>query len=438
MKIAKNEATLKYVKNTMWLLVEKILRLVVALFIGIWIARYLGPKDFGTYSYAQSFIGLFTVIATLGLDGVVIRELVKNDKSNEVIVGTSFTLKIVASFFVLVMIAIAIQFTSSDPYVKSLIFIAGISVLFHAFTVPDLYFQAHVLSRYSVYANLIMLFISSILKIYLIMSSGNLSYFIYVLVVDSFVLSLGFIYFFVTSKNNLNFSKFKFDPTVARRLLKDSWPLILSGIAYSIYMKVDQVMIKEMLSLDAVGNYAAAARLSESWYFVPLIITSSIFPLIMKAKDISEDKYLKLIQKLFDVMVVLGFIVSIFTVLVSDRIIALLYGDAFSTSSSVLVIHIWAGIFVGMTAVSGKWLLVENLTMHSMYRYALGAVVNVILNIYLIERMGIIGAAYSTLISYAVTGFFYDAIFKETREIFIMKLRSLNIVFSMARLLKNR
>ena len=71
---------MKYFKNTSWLFGEKILRMIVGLFVGIWVARYLGPEQFGLFSYAQGFVGLFTAISTLELDGIVVRELIKDEK----------------------------------------------------------------------------------------------------------------------------------------------------------------------------------------------------------------------------------------------------------------------------------------------------------------------------------------------------------------------
>ncbi len=78
-----HEGFRRYFANTSWLFAEKILRMFVGLFVGIWVARYLGPEKYGLLSYAQSFVGFFTAIATLGLDGIVVRELVKDESRRE-------------------------------------------------------------------------------------------------------------------------------------------------------------------------------------------------------------------------------------------------------------------------------------------------------------------------------------------------------------------
>ncbi len=302
LKSLKNhQGFMKYFKNTSWLFGEKILRMIVGLFVGIWVARYLGPEQFGLFSYAQSFVGLFTAIATLGLDGIVIRELVKDESKRDVLLGTAFRLKLIGAFGVLLFLAVAVNFTSNDHYTNILIFIIASATIFQSLNVIDMYFQSKVLSKYVVYANIISLFISTIIKIILLLNEAPLIAFAWVILFDSFVLAMGFLYFYL--HNHLSFRVWKFEKSVAISLLKDSWPLILSGIVISIYMKIDQVMIKEMLDSEAVGQYAAAVRLSEAWYFIPMVIASSLFPAIINAKKQSEELYYARLQKLYDLMV---------------------------------------------------------------------------------------------------------------------------------------
>ena len=168
LKSLKNhQGFMKYFKNTSWLFAEKILRMVVGLFVGIWVARYLGPEQFGLFSYAQSFVGLFTAIATLGLDGIVVRELVKNESRRNELIGTAFWLKFFGAFAVLLILAMAINFTSNDTYTNTLVFIIASATIFQSFNVIDFYFQSKVMSKFVVYANVISLLLSSIIKVVL-------------------------------------------------------------------------------------------------------------------------------------------------------------------------------------------------------------------------------------------------------------------------------
>ena len=284
---------MKYFKNTSWLFGEKILRMVVGLFVGIWVARYLGPEQFGLFSYAQSFVGLFTAIATLGLNGIVVRELVKDESRRDELIGTAFYLKLIGAIAVLIVLAVAIQFTSNDHYTNVLVFIIASATIFQAFNVVDMYFQAKVLSKYVVYANVISLFISSIVKIVLILTDAPLLAFAWATLFDSVVLALGFIYYYVKNSSIFNIKNLIFKRETAVSLLKDSWPLILSGIVLMIQARIDQVMIREMLGDKEAGYYSAALRLIESLAFLPVIVNQSLFPALQNAKNISEKVYKK-------------------------------------------------------------------------------------------------------------------------------------------------
>lgn len=416
---------MKYFKNTSWLFAEKILRMVVGLFVGIWVARYLGPEQFGLFSYAQSFVGLFTAIATLGLDGIVVRELVKDESRRDELIGTAFYLKLIGAIAVLIVLAVAIQFTSNDHYTNVLVFIIASATIFQAFNVVDMYFQAKVLSKYVVYANVISLFISSIVKIVLILNDAPLLAFAWATLFDSVVLALGFIYYYVKNNSTFNIQHLTFKRETAVSLLKDSWPLILSGIVVSIYMKIDQVMIQEMMGSEAVGQYAAAVRLSEAWYFIPMVVASSLFPAIINAKKQSEELYYARLQKLYDLMVWMAIAIALPMTFLSDWVVNLLYGEQYSQAGSVLMIHIWAGVFVFLGVASGKWFVAENLQMLSFWRTFYGMVLNVILNFVLIPKYGIQGAAVATLTSQAMAAYIFDFFNIKTRKMFYMKSQTI-------------
>jgi O-antigen/teichoic acid export membrane protein len=429
LKSLKNhQGFMKYFKNTSWLFGEKILRMVVGLFVSIWVARYLGPEQFGLLSYAQSFVGLFAAFATLGLDGIVVRELVKDESRIDELIGTAFWLKVIGAFGVLIILAIAVNFTSNDSYTNTLVFIIASATIFQSFNVVDMYFQSKVLSKYVVYTNIISLLMSSLVKIILILNEAPLIAFAWVILFDNFVLACGYVYFYFQNSLELRIKNLKFSKETAISLLKDSWPLILSGIVISIYMKIDQVMIKEMMNSEAVGQYAAAVRISELWYFIPIVITSSLFPAIINAKKQSEELYYARLQKLYDLMVWMAIAIALPMTFLSDWVVHLLYGEQYNQAGSVLMIHIWAGVFVALGVAASKWVVNENFLQNAMLRTVVGALINVMLNLYLIHHIGIIGAAISTLVSYFFVNYFSLSLSKKTRICFLQQTRSLNVL----------
>jgi len=418
----------KYFANTSWLFLERILRMVVGLFVGIWIARYLGPDRFGLLSYAQSFVGLFSAIATLGLNGILVRELVQYPKKENELLGSAFILKLFGAFLTLLILYIAIHFTSNDTYTNILIFIIASATIFQAFNVIDFYFQAKVMSKYVVFANSFSLLISSFIKIILILNQAPLIAFAVMIVFDSLVMAIGYIYWYFKVKKEFFLRKIKFQFDIVKQLLKDSWPLIWSGVVVAIYMRIDQVMIKEMLDNKAVGNYAAAVRLSEAWYFIPMVISSSLFPAIINAKKISEKLYYERLQKLYDLMVWISVAIALPMTFLSNWVVNLLYGSQYNQAGSVLMIHIWTGVFVFLGVASSKWFVTENLQIYSFYRTFAGAVLNIILNLILIPKLGINGAAIATLASQMTAAYLFDLLTTTTRRMFIMKTKSLLLI----------
>ena len=421
---------MKYFKNTSWLFGEKILRMVVGLFVGIWVARYLGPEQFGLFSYAQSFVGLFTAIATLGLDGIVVRELVKDESRRDELIGTAFYLKLIGAIAVLIVLAVAIQFTSNDHYTNVLVFIIASATIFQAFNVVDMYFQAKVLSKYVVYANVISLFVSSIVKIVLILTDAPLLAFAWATLFDSVVLACGFIYFFLKTNNKytntpITLTNLTFKKETAVSLLKDSWLMAIAGAAILIYMKIDQVMIMEMTDAEAVGQYAVAVRISELWYFIPMVIASSLFPAIISAKKQSEKLYYERLQKLYDLMVWMAIAIALPMTFLSDWVIAVLYGEQYNRAGTVLMIHIWAGVFVFLSVANDKWFYIENKAGLLTIKVIIGAVSNIILNYILIPKYGINGAAVATIISYSISVLWSDIVIKKMKILLVMKLRSI-------------
>ena len=424
--LQKNQGFIKYSKNISWLFFERILRITVGLFVSVWVAKYLGPKQFGFFSYTLSFVGLFAFIATISHNSIVVRELVKNPNYNDEIVSTAFWLRIMGAMLgILITLAVSINLTSNDRFVNILILIIASSTIFQSFNVVDDYFQSKVMNKFVVITNVISLFLSSVIKIILILNDAPLIAFVWVVFFDNFILASGFIYFYIKLNSKFKIKNLKFKSKTAILLLKDSWPLMISSAAIMIHIKVDQVIIKEILGLEAVGQYAAAARVSEAWYFIPSVLTASFFPAIINAKKNNEELYNSRLQKLYDIMVWIAIAIAIPMIFLSDWLIEILYGYQYSEAGNVLMIHIWAGVFVSLGLASNSWLICEKLQKFLMVNTFIATITNIGLNYILIPKFGIVGAAWATIISYFLVGYLCLLIWKKTRINFINLTKSL-------------
>jgi len=403
----------RYFANTSWMFAEQILRMVAGLLVGIWVARYLGPEQFGIFSYAVAFSALFSAIAKLGLDSIVVRDLVRVPALRDIYLGTAFWLKLGGAIVMLAIIALATLLTSNDATTNLYIFIIASGTIFQAFEVVDFYFQSKVLSKFVSICKLTQLLISSLVKLYLIFIQANLFWFVLVSLMDQFTLA-GSLFFAYRYQKVGSFYR-NFDRAIARKLLHDSWPLIFSGLVIMIYMRIDQIMIKEMLGAKEVGLYSAAVRLSEVCYFIPMIITNSLFPSIVSAKKLGEELYYSRLKRLYTLMFWVAISIALPMTFLSDWLVTLLYGEAYRAAGRVLMINIWAGVFVFLGVASSKWFISEGLQKYFTINTSLGAVTNVFLNFLLIPKYGIYGAAIATVLSYAISAYFMNFVFKITR-----------------------
>lgn len=397
----------KYFKNTSWLLAEKILRMIVGLFVGIWVARYLGPEQFGLFSYAQSFVGLFIAIAMMGLNSLVVKEIINHKEKLNEILGTSIVLKLIGSVIAFIMILISIQFTTNDFNTNLLIFIIMSSLIFQSFNVIEFYFQSQVISQYIVYANAISLLVSSLLKIILILTKAPLIYFAIALSFDSLILATGFIYFY--KKHNFLLKEWKFNKQIALKFLYDGWPLILSGMSFVLYNNIDKIMLQNMLDSYSVGIYSAATRLVIVWYFLPGLIVTSFMPVLVKS---FEDNDIFIIRLTYLSSLLIWF--SIFLILVyiflSDFIISITYGKDFIQASETMIILIWSTAFIFFNTVWNRWMLIKGDTKITFYYSLLTAILNIIFNYIFIHTYGIIGASYALLVSLFISSFIFYVI----------------------------
>jgi len=274
--------------NTGWLFADRILRMVVGLFVGVWIARYMGPEQFGVYNYALVFVSLFSALSNLGLDGIVVRNIVRDPARKDIILGTAFFLKFTGGIITLIVSVGAIMvLRPGDSVTGWLVGITAVGAIFQAFDTIDFWFQSQVKSKYTVYVRNGAFLIITFVKILLVLTRSSLLAFACAGLAEIVVGTIGLVFAYRFHGYYLN--KWRVSFQYAKELLADSWPLICSGLTVGLFMKIDQVMLREMAGNEAAGIYAAATRISEIWYFIPIIIVSSVSPAIIDAKKIGED-----------------------------------------------------------------------------------------------------------------------------------------------------
>jgi polysaccharide transporter, PST family len=397
----------RIIANVGWLFFDRILALLVGFLVGAWVARYLGPAQYGLYNYALVFSALFMPVVALGLENIVIRELVLQPQKKEELLGTAFILQLFASLLVFgLIVAVAYWLHHDDTLTRFLIAVVAGGIFFKALSdTVSYWFRAQVLSKYIVWSANIALAIVVVIKISLLSSQAPLSSFAWALLAQAIFFTLGITVFYHLSGQKIIDWRANF--SIARRLLRDSWPLIFSGLAVVIYMKIDQLMLGNMVGNEALGIYSVAVHLSELWYFIPMVLASSVFPAIVRAREKQTQQiYQERLQFFYDIMALVAYAIAIPFAILAPSLVILVFGSAYAEAGSILTIHIWAFIFVSLGVARSQWLIAENMTRFAMFATIVGATVNVGMNLILIPRYGGIGAAWATLVSYAVAAYF--------------------------------
>ena len=408
-------------KNVIWLFFDKILRLGVGLIVGVLVARYLGPELFGKWNYAIAFVSLVSAIATLGLDQILVKHLLDSRDDEYVLLGTAFYLRLAGSVLSILIIVSFFLFYKKDFELLLIAILTALNLFFQAFDVIDLKNQSTLQSRKTVIVKNTVFILIAIVKLLFVYLKFTLVYFVFLGLIECVLGAIGLVMFY----GFLRFLKWSFNIEYCKILLKQAWPLILSGIVIMMYMRLDQIMIGEMIGDVGVGLYSVSTRFTELWYFIPSVFATSFFPKLVEKFNVNKKNYYDVCLKLLKLLFLISFSIALFFTFFSNFIINYLYGKEYIMSVFALQISIWTGVFVFWGVAAGNMLVIENLNKHNLIKSVQGLFLNMILNLVLIPKYGVNGAAIATLISQFYASYFYYAFFKKTRHIFLLQTKSI-------------
>lgn len=435
--LSKKENFVSYFQNTFWLMFEKVFKLSVAFVIGVYVARYLGPKDFGIFNYGKSISIFFTTFATLSIDQFIVKLLIEKKDQKNHILGTYLGLRFVASVGCMLLVLLLNYLNAfEENEVFLIVLILTSASIFSSFDILQSYYQSQVDSKKIAFAAVLQIVIPSILKIYFVVYKFPVTYFALVTIVEAVVYTSGLVFFY--NKNNQSVLQWRFNKALARETLKECWPMMISGLVIIIYMRIDQVMIKWLLDVESVGYYSAAVRLSEIWFFIGAVLCNSLFPALVKAKISSEELYNSRLASLLTLNVIIALAIIVPISFFSSTIISILFGPEFMPASSVLAIHAWSLLFIFLGQVGSRWLINENLQKLNLFRTVVGMFVNIILNFILIPRFGIKGAAFATLFSQMTASYLANYLSASSRSLFWAQTRSLFLLHLSSSLLSKK
>lgn len=423
----------KVADNVLWLSLDKVIRILGELVVGIWIARYLGAELFGVLSYALAYSIIFTVISYAGLDRILVREFVREEKKSDIIISSGIIIRLIISIIITIIAILSAYFIKSgDNLTLYAIIIMVIGIVFRATDPIKFWFEANLESKYYVISENIAYISMSLLRVLLILLSADLIYFAISYLLEAILMGIGYLLnykLYTKSFINLRISK-----EWISKIFKAGFPLALASINIIIYNRIDIIMLGEMVGKYETGIYSAGIKLSEAWYFVPGILIPSYFPAILKLREIKPQLYLKRLKQLYVLLIIISILIAIPVSIFSPLIISIFFGNEYMAGSTILAIHIWSMTASFLGTATNQYLIAENMQNISLYRTVIGVVVNVILNFILIPLYGAIGAAVASLISYYFSTFsmFFFAGSREHSKILLSSFD----IFSWYKLLK--
>jgi len=413
------------IANTIWLMADNFYRLGLGFVIAIFMARVLGPEYYGIFNYSLALVGIFTAIASLGMNGIVVRDLINKPENCNEILSSSFINQIFGSVIASILVVIfAWLLRGSDKAVMLCILILIPSIFLRSTDTIKYWYESIVKSKRIVVSQTIAFTVGTLVKACALVLPISFYWVSASVSIQALVLAVLLIINF--KRDYLNF-KFRRSKETTTYLLKESWPLVFSGLILMLYMRVDQIMLGSMLNDSKVGVYSVALRFIEIWYFLPVIICSSLFPNIIKAKAVSDTLYAEKMQRLYNILTIIGISISIICYLFAELIINTFFGEQYSESISVIKIYAWVNVFYFLSSSSGRWYINEGLQKQALIRNILGLILAIFFNYLLIPRYGVEGAAIGTLITYVFTGYLSDLLHPKTRGQFVQKTKSLSL-----------
>jgi PST family polysaccharide transporter len=288
--------------------------------------------------------------------------------------------------------------------------ILGSVMLFKASEVALYWFESQVKSKYTVWVQNGSFLVFALIKVILILNQASLLVFAWATMLEALMVAL--LMTIMLGFKGIKLLDLRVSLARVKSLLTDSWPLLLSGIAIMIYMRIDQLMLGQMADDHVVGIYSAASRISEVWYFMIGIVLTSVFPTLASQHAENNDFLSIRWIQIYRVMFWLSITSALIVTFGSSYLVGLLYGNAYQEAEPVLCILVWAGVNVAIGLVWSNWLLLENKMEIGLYGHLVGAGLNVFLNFFMIPDFGAIGAAYATLISYWISALFVYSLHK--------------------------
>ena len=416
----------KFIHNTGWIMFAQIYQMILSLVIGVISARYLGPSNYGTINYAASYISFFSIACALGLEGIVVKEMVDNRDNEGIVLGSSIIMRLFAGFLSMISVYMIVAIINPGDHVLLVVtFLQSLVLLFNSFHIIDFWYQSLMRSKVPSIIKSITYTVMSIYRVLLLVTGKGVEWFAFATSLDALLIAILYLYKYKIDGTH----KLQFSSTMSKHLIGLSYHLIISYLMAAAYNQMDRLMIGKIIDQTHVGYYAAASTICHMWLFVPVALANSARPLIMELKNKDENLYIKRLNQLSGAIFWIGILFAVIVTCLSHFIIDVLYGADYIQAKGPLVFIIWSTVFSAMSNSRSIWMICENKQKYTKHILLCGVVINLLLNAVWIPTIGMNGAAMATIITEFVCCFVVPYLLRPTREFAIHQFKAINPLY---------
>jgi PST family polysaccharide transporter len=411
-------------RNSGWMLGDRGLRLSIGLVVNAWLVRYLGAEQLGLLSFAQSIIVITAVVSQLGLETILVRDLVHQPESDLEILGTALRMRLAGWIATLILAtATAVWLRPGDTKTLWLTWACSLTALAQTLDIVETWFQSRTRVAPVAIARLSAFLVGAVVKVIAILAHAPLETIALILSGEALLSSAGLVVAYVREGGTPR--QWRAARVRAAGLMRDAWPLMLNSVAIVISVRVDQMILTTLKGAAENGIYAAAQRLTEIIFYIPTAVSAAANPILLRSHQRDPVEYARRLQRVFSALAGAGIVIAIGVSLGAPLIVRILFGPAFQASARVLEIQAWScpALFLGIAQTN--WFIAENRQRGLLVRSALAAAASVALNFVLVPRMGARGAALTMLLSQTGAQILFNALDPATRPLFRMQVRAL-------------
>ena len=402
----------KVFKNSSWIIFGQIFQMLLSFLVGAYTARYLQPENYGLINLGLSNVTIFSSISSLGIEGILINEMINNPNEEGTILGTSIVLRVISSILSIISLICFFAITGfNTPEMAMITIIQSFSLLFNVYEWIEYWFQSKLLSKYAVISRIVSAVVVALVRVIFIHFNLSVLYFAIVQIFNTFSC---FILLYILFRKNSSL-RLSFNKDYVKILSKKGFPFLLSSLCIILYARMDKIMIGYFLPEAYVGFYTAAVTLSELVNFIPQSIITSVRPVIFESAKEGSTKYKRRIVQLYCVVFYFCLLVGLCIFIFSDWIIDLVYGVEYIKASTSFKVLSFANIFSILGVARTILLVCQNRMTYLKNFTFLGSLTNLVLNIILIPMYGITGSAIATFITQFSVCIIFPLLYNETR-----------------------